>query len=328
MSKRRDEPIIQKEKRKISLRLAFLVLILLLMSNVATYYFFSVDRKYQKENIKNKYKLLDPSQGIYDKNDLIVNFQPLRDRLNTYEKNADYDIGIYLEYLPTGANIVVNKDKAMWPASLLKIPVAMAVMKKVELGEWKLTNELVLLAEDKNAEYGTDYTYPVGTRFTIDKLLRETLINSDNTAYFILLRNLEPEELLNVYDHLGLDDIRDRRTDKLSAKRYSIFFRSLFMSSFLAPENSQFILDILDESIHKDFLLSGMPPGTTFTHKIGVQAEKKTFSDSGIVYLPDRPYILTVMIEGKNDKATEAGAKKLMGQISKQAYDYISGYHE
>src|SRR3989344_2078677 len=93
---------------------------------------------------KNKYPLLDPSRGTYDRADRIINFQPLRDYFDKYE--ADSNISIYFEYLPTGASISINKDAEFYPASLLKVPVAMTVAKKIEKGEWKWTNELVLLS--------------------------------------------------------------------------------------------------------------------------------------------------------------------------------------
>jgi len=304
------------------------VILLAFINALIVFYYVPVKARSYEIDVQKKYKLLDPSQGIYNKKSLIINFQPLRDTLNIYEKNPQYNIGIYFEYLPTGANIAVNKDHAMWPASLLKIPVAMAAMKKVENGLWRLDNELVLLPEDKNADYGEGYKAEVGTKYSIEKLIDESLMKSDNTAHYILLRNLDAEELLSIYDHLGLDDVRTSRTEKLTAKRYSIFFRALYMSSFLRPEYSQKLLNILAGSAFKDFLSSGLPANVPFAHKFGVQAEKDTFADSGIVYVPDRPYILTVMIEGKDKTATEDGAKQLMKEISRSVYGYISNYSD
>jgi len=43
---------------------------------------------------------------------------------------------VYFEYLPTGANISINKDAEFFPASLLKVPVAMAIAKKIDKREW------------------------------------------------------------------------------------------------------------------------------------------------------------------------------------------------
>ena len=81
------------------------------------------------EKIKNQYNLLNPARKLINQEDLIINIQSLRDELSEIGKNKN--ISIYFEYLPTGANISINKDAEFWPASLLKLPVAMAAGKKI-----------------------------------------------------------------------------------------------------------------------------------------------------------------------------------------------------
>src|SRR3989344_3564551 len=138
----------------------------------------------------DKYNLLNPARKFIKQEDLIINFQPLRDYLNDkYE--ADQNVSVYFEYLPTGSNISINKDAEFYPASLLKVPIAMTVAKKIERGEWKWTNELVLMPSDKNKGFGALYKESSNSTHTIDELVRRALSDSDNTANFILVRNLE-----------------------------------------------------------------------------------------------------------------------------------------
>lgn len=66
------------------------------------------------------------------------------------------------------------------------------------------------------------------------------------------------------------------------------------------------------------------PADIIFSHKAGIQAKKKSYADSGIVYAKDRPYILTIMLKAKTDKTSEDNAKKLMREISAQVYDYVA----
>lgn len=277
---------------------------------------------------------LNPALAVIDKRNLIVNFQKLRETLNAYESRKDYTISIYFEYIPTGANISVNKDIKIWPASLIKIPVAMAALKKVQDKKWKLDNELVILDQDKDSEYGEMYKLPTGTSMTIRKFLEESLIHSDNTAHFVLLRNLEGEELEDVFVHLGMDDVidslkrnnsKEEDTDnRITAKRYSIFFRSLYNSTYFSHENSKLFLDILSRA-PKEYLSVGLPEDIPFVHKTGIRIDEKVMADSGIVYVPGRPYILTVMIaQNKEGELNEEEIKKLFEQISREIYDYVS----
>lgn len=281
-----------------------------------------------------KYSLLDPAAIVSDEHDLLVRFQPLRSAMiSQFENHEKFNIGLYFEYLPTGSNIVVNNDRAMWPASLIKIPVAMAVMKKIEKGEWQLNNQLVILDEDKDSSFGNLYLEPTGTAFTIEELLKYTLVDSDNTAHFILLRNLDSDELEEVFTHLGLDDVLDdlkKNPDqnsvdnRMTAKTYSVFFRSLFNATYLSPDNSQLFLNYLVES-PSEYAKSGVPSEVIFTHKTGIREEDGVWVDSGIVYEKRRPYILTIMIEKKNheDEVSKEEIENLFKDISSQIYTYV-----
>lgn len=279
------------------------------------------------------FSFLNPAVRLIKKDNLIVNFQGLRELLQTkYETKKDYTVSIYFEYLPTGANISTHKDEKIWPASLIKIPVAMAVMKKVQDGKWKLTNELVILDEDKDSEYGELYKKPTGTTISIKKLLEESLINSDNTAHFVLLRNLDSEELEDVYNHLGLDDIIDalKRSSKdtaednrMTAKRYAIFFRSLYNATFLDVQYSQLFLSIL-ENAPRDLLGQEIPKDVPFVHKTGIRTDEAVRADSGIVYVSGRPYLLTVMIQKNNkEKFNEEEVNLIFNDIGKEVYTYV-----
>ncbi len=301
---------------------------------IATYFLYIPSLKNKKSSTIGKDTYLNPTLAYIDKKDLIVNFQGLRDTLSKYEVRDDYLISIYFEYLPTGANIAVNKDEKIWPASLIKIPIAMAIMKKVQDGKWKIGNELVILDQDKDSEYGVLYKEPSGTTHTIQKFLEETLINSDNTAHFVLLRNLEGEELEDVYVHLGMDDIiealkkspkKGEETDnRITAKRYSIFFRSLYSSTYLTQEYSQLFLSILEKA-PRELLSKGIPDNVPFVHKTGVRIDEAVRADSGIVYVPGRPYIVTVMVQQKDKgKLREEVVNKLFEDISREIYTYVA----
>ena len=270
----------------------------------------------------DQFPLLNPARKFIKQEDLIINFQPLRDELNQkYE--ADSNISIYFEYLPTGASISINKDAEFYPASLLKVPVAMAVAKKIERGEWKWTNELVLMSTDKDDKFGTLYKEPTNSTHTIEDLARRSLSDSDNTAHFMLVRNLDIEEMKDAYDHMGLKGFLETE-GSLSAKKYSVMLRTLYASSYLSAEHSQKLLAYLAQSPFNDYIQSGMPQGVAFTHKIGVDADKKVYLDSGVVYTQSRPYILTVMTKNKDEQK----AKEIMKDISEKAYNYVKEYKE
>src|SRR3989344_108996 len=308
-------------------KIVFITLIALIAvlaaTNMWAIFYYAPSLAGNSENYSNdKYNLLNPARKFIKQEDLIINFQPLRDYLNDkYE--ADQNVSIYFEYLPTGASIAINKDAEFYPASLLKVPVAMAVAKKVERGDWKWTNELVLMSADKDDGFGTLHKEPANSTHTIEKLVRLSLSDSDNTAHFMLARNLEVEEIEDVYDHMGLKDFL-KSDGRLSAKRYSVMMRALHSASYISEENSQKLLLYLSQSPFKYYIQSGLEKDVVFSHKIGISEEENVFIDSGIVYAKNRSYILTVMIKDKDEQAS----KKIMADISGKVYNYVKEYEE
>lgn len=301
---------------KIKNGLFFGVVVLIVISA----YFLGASKNIEMRN--SLFTLLDPARGLVSQKDLIVNIQPLRDSINIEYEN-DKDISVYFEYLPTGANISLNKDAEFYPASLLKVPVAMAVAKKIERGDWKWSNELVLMPTDKDNKFGTLYKEPSNSKFTIEEIVRRSLSDSDNSAHFILVRNLEMDEMSDVYDHMGLDGFL-KTEGSLSAKKYSVMMRALYAASYISEENSQKLLKYLSQSPFSQYVQQGIPRDVVFAHKIGVDDERKVYLDSGIIYTKGRPYLLTVMTKNKNQET----AQKIMADISKKAYNYVSDYEE
>ncbi len=273
----------------------------------------------------NQYPLIDPARSVIEQKYFFSTIEPVRKKMKEivakYEASGNR-IGVYFEFLNTGANISINQDSRFWPASLSKMPTVFAAMKKVEDGEWKLSNELVLFPEDKDERFGELYKKSAGTKFTIEELIRETLINSDNTSHKILVRNLSSEDYTNMFEALGMEELFDKDYN-ITAKEYSRIFRALYNASYLNRDNSQKILRWLSETKFNEFLGSGLPQGAVFSHKIGEEYKEVVFLDSGIIYIPNRPCLITVMVEVE-DNGGVARAQEIMRELAKTAYDYVA----
>jgi beta-lactamase class A len=300
------------------LKIPFVVIAVLLVTNLITVAFLLQ----KKDSGANEYPYIDIARNYIPQEHFIVNIQPLREKLQEIvDKENDGTLSVYFEFLNTGANIQVNNESRFYPASLVKVPSALVAMKKVEKNEWKMGSMLVLFEQDKDSRYGTLYKKPVGTKFTIEELLKALLIDSDNTAHNMLMRNLSEQELGELKDLIGLDDLFNEKNE-VSAKEYSRLFRALYNSSFLTRNGSQQVLEWLSQTKFNDTLPAGLPKNTAFAHKIGEDNVEMNYLDSGIVYLPNRPYLLTVMVKQHDQEEAQA----LMKQISRAAYEYVKSY--
>lgn len=285
----------------------------------------------QKET--SKYTYIDISRNFILQEHYITNIQPLRNEIKKMAEEFGNDkVSIYIEFLNTGANISINPENYIWPASLLKLPLGMGVMKKVELGEWDLNSQLVLIAGDIDNRSGDQNSRinssPMGTRFTVSELLVELLTNSDNSAYDILARNTSNSDIQRLIDAVGLDQLA---TDngKISAKEYSRLLRSLYTASFLNRENSQKVLMWLDDSAFDNYISRGIPQEIPFPHKYGRNIKSNVYADSGIVYLSNRPYIISIMVQGDVGKTSEEEqqkALKFIEEVSSKTYNYFLNF--
>jgi beta-lactamase class A len=275
---------------------------------------------------KNEYPLLDPARNFIAQEDFIVNLQPLREELKKMVSGRPaLQISLYFEFLNTGANIAINPDINIWPASLPKVPMAMAVMKKVEDGDWSINKKFELTEQDKDPRYGNLFNSPVGREFSLEDLLRETLVYSDNTAYQIFLRSVTGKDLDKIVEQMGLDDLF---TDSglVSAKEYSRLFRALYTSSFLKREYSELILNFLGKAKFDDFIVKSLPEEVVYAHKFGIDRTEHAYLDSGIVYAENRPYLISVAIQGKGVAGEEAEVGEFMREVGSKIYEYVSEY--
>ncbi len=275
-----------------------------------------------QEALQERFPYLSKRIFANNQNDVIINFIPLRQAMNEYIETQGGKVGAYFEYLPSGTSIGANDKKEVRLASLSKVPLAMSIFKKVELGKMSLDDTLVIKKEHLDDKFGTLWKKGEGSRLTILEFVEHALQESDNTAYNVLFDALTSKEVNEVYDGLDIPVIQEGNQILASPKNYSSIFRSLYLSSFLTEESSNRILDILSHTAFRDKIPAGIPEEVKIAHKIGVFQEQdlheNTFIDCGIVYVPNRPYILCLFVQDTEEKVLEH-----MSIISKMVYGYI-----
>lgn len=267
-----------------------------------------------------KFPLLDPARAFLDNDDYTINIQELRTYLHGIGDRYPDAISIYYEQINSGSNISINKELRLFPASLSKLVQAIIITKKVEEGHLAWDKKLETKPEDLSADSGELYKTIGSKSLTVEELLQELLVHSDNTAQNIFRHYLTVDDYIKFQDETGLLDLYNEK-GFISAKEYTRLLRVLYTSSYLEPENSQKILKYMTQSTFTNYLSQGIPKGIPFAHKYGENEDMVIFADAGIVYVPNKPYMITVMIKGKDSSAeTRAWAVALMKEISQHAY--------
>jgi beta-lactamase class A len=266
---------------------------------------------------------------------ILKNHVRLQNLLNDYVDDAvktgtAEHISVYFRSLNNGPWIGINENDDFYPASLQKVPLLIAVLKKAETDSTLLKRKILL---DQSIQTGTVYIPNIvdtvctkfGNSYTIDELLQYMIIHSDNNAS-ITLRNLIGQDYyMNVMTDLGVNlKNRDFSVDYISVKEYSSFYRIMYNASYLNRDMSEKALKLLSRTNFNKGIPNKLPGDIKISHKFGerglVNSNLKQLHDCGIVYVPDVPYLLCVMTKGRDFN----NLTKVISDISEIVYKCVS----
>lgn len=304
-------------------------IIALTLSLAANFYFFTNESSgkgvctYKSpEAAEQPLPLISPlKQTEISESPEVLHYTYLKPKLEEAIKNARevQDVGIFLQDSRSGAWFGINEKTGFIPASLLKVPIMMAVLKKQEREEIKMTDEIELLPDDLNDAYGDLYKKGAGTKLTYWELIKKMILASDNTAKNALERQLSDEELNAIFVHVGIPNPyrgTDTARQMITPREYIRIFKSLYFSTFLTPALSQKALDLTTDTEEEGLISAGVPPEVQVAHKFGENA--KGVSDCGIVYHSESPYFLCIMV-----KTEKVEGRTIIKDLSKIIYDSI-----
>lgn len=287
-----------------------------------------------RENKIVEYPLLAKRIFVENPSDMIINFIELRKSLKAYMAESGEKIGLYFEYLPTGVHIGINDREEFYRASLVKLPLIMQIYKMIEDGYIKKDEQLMIRRDLLDNTYGNLWKTGAGMTKSVEELVRMTLIESDNTAYSVLLDRAnqvlyetDPKNengIEKIYDFLDIPKIDKEKTLQISPRNYSSILKSLYFSSYLNYPSSNEILNILSQSKFKNWMTRDLPSEIKVAHKVGIfqgaSSDDSVNSDCGIVYMPKRNFLLCIMIASpETDKVVLH-----INNISKMIYKYTA----
>ncbi len=265
---------------------------------------------------------------VVDKRDYTDLKHVLTEYIDAEKSKGNVDVvSVFFRDLESGPTMGIDERIDYIPASLLKLPNALVLMRLSEEGEINLGKEQMTYSkedEEKEKSIRTQYDIVPGT-YTLNELIAHALTNSDNSANRLLLkyiaaidhgRNLQFE----IYRDLGILEVTDTVSSAVNAKGYSSIFRMLYNSSFLNSDSSEQLLSLMANSLDVGGLRDGVPEGVRISHKFGERSSdvnNRQLHDCGIVYYPHNPYLLCVMTKGKDLQAL----KNIIAHISKEVYE-------
>ncbi len=260
---------------------------------------------------------------------------PFRRKVETFirenlRKKWGDDVSVYFRELNDGLAFTIGRTEQFYPASLLKVPEMMSILKSAEADPKFLKKQIAYDRPDLKSAQNTDVAEPLvfGRSYSIEEMLKRMIKYSDNVSSLLLEETMNPHDLKRIYDDLGVPDpydLSDQGGYEMSTETYSAFFRILFNASYLSKENSEKALEYLSQTTYKKGLVAGVPPGIAVAHKFGLRKINgvKQLHDCGIVYYPGHPYLLCIMTSGPVPEYLDT----TIGEISHFIYGEIDRQH-
>jgi beta-lactamase class A len=239
------------------------------------------------------------------------------------------EASVYFKDLQASEGFGINPDATYYPASLLKVPLMITYFKVAESDPSILKDEIYYGGEaDANAQESLRSPIQIhsGSTYTVEQLIEHMVKNSDNNAAELLIAHLNDIHKSTTFNTLFTDlGFKELSTDDyLTPRRYSLFFRILYNSTYLSREYSERALKLLTQTDFSQGIESGVPNPITIAQKFGEYTVKdnkgtiikRELHNCGIVYYPQKPYLLCVMTKGKDFTPLE----HLIAEISRTIY--------
>ncbi len=275
----------------------------------------STSNAYPIRNADESRPLINPLIGVEvgDKKDF-SEYEPLLGKIqsvvNLFKRTSKIiSASVYYRDVNSGHWTGIDENEKYAPASLYKVVLMIAILKKAE-DEPNLLEKEIFFNRSIEKEKPDHEPLEPQKKYKVRELIDRLIIFSDNDAKNLLHTVVPLDAVWNVFTDLGLTPPRaDEIGDSMSAKDFSRFFRILYSATYLNRDMSQYALQVLSKTEFKQGLRGGMSDkDIIIAHKFGhrrfdAPIEKgvtEELHDCGIIYDEKKPYFLCVMTKGEN----------------------------
>jgi len=248
-------------------------------------------------------------------------------------------VGVYVKDLRTGKTVALNADTLYPTASIVKVPLAVGIMDKIQKGELKYHQELVY--NDTILYPGVDIlgSYKNGEKVELSKVLMLMLTTSDNTASLWLQQLAGTGSRVNfLMDSLGFPQLKvNSRTPgreqarevygwgQMTPAAMAALLESIYRGKVISPAASDRLLRNLNRNYWDGEALSQIPPYAAVYSKNG--AVNASRSELVLVRGRKSEYLFCIATKNNKDESWEPTneAWVLTRKLSALLWDYFEG---
>jgi beta-lactamase class A len=257
-----------------------------------------------------------------------------RQEIEDYADDHEGTAGVYVQDVKGGFGYGVNPDEAFFGASVMKIPLLVAVFRKIDEGEISLEDSVEIEAGDWAGGAGWLQWEEPGTSHLVQDYLWMMMTQSDNVATNAMLRLVGGPEYVNeVARDLGATDtfLYQQVTSERAAvleldnattpRDMATIMGKISTGTAASPESCQEMIEIMSQNYLQSSIKDGVPEDVEAAKKGGWLY--KVYDEAGLVWNEDRPYVIAIF--SKHGSEDVEDGKALLRGISKAAYKAQGG---
>lgn len=242
-------------------------------------------------------------------------YKPLQRQIELLLKGFNGEIGVYVKNLRTNKIVSINADTIFPTASMVKIPLLIGVMDKMNKGE--LQYHQTLTYKDSLLYAGVDIlgSFKNNEQIELSKVIMLMLTMSDNTASLWLQGLAGGGKRINeILDSLGFKHTRvNSRTPGREANRTQFgwgqttphemvyLFEKIYHNEVVSDSASQKMLRLMGRDYWDEEAISQIPSTIFVAAKSG--AVDVSRSETLLVMAAKNPYIFSICTKNNKDKS-------------------------
>jgi beta-lactamase class A len=266
----------------------------------------------------------------------------LQGKIRELIKNYDGEVAVYVKNLKSGRVVSINGDTVYPTASLVKVPILVGIMDKLNRGELQYHQEFIY--HDSLLYPGVDIlgSFKVGEKIELSKLIMLMTSMSDNTASIWLQLLAGTGTRINfLMDSLGFthtrvnsrtpgrEQIRERYGwGQCTPREMAMLFERIYRGQIISRTVSDRMLRSLNRNYWDGEAVSQIPPYATVFSKNGALNEYR--SEAVLVKGITSEYVFCVITNKNRDTSWKEDNKAwmLIRQLSSMLWNYFEPKHQ
>jgi len=256
---------------------------------------------------------------------------------------AGAEVGFSFHDLESNTLIEINERTVMHAASLMKVPVMIEVFRRIDRGELKLDEPILVYNSFSSLADSSPYSLEpeddsdpefyafIGQKRPLKELIERMITVSSNLATNILMELVKAEAVMKTLKEFGIENMKVLRgvedakayarglNNVTDARDMRLVLEAIVEKKAASPASCDAMIDILRAQKFRSGIPAGLPPEVEVGNKTG--SITRIAHDAAIVFPPRRkPYVLVILTRGLEK---EEEAERLMASLSRLIYNRL-----